>query len=627
MSYQSVFNSSTIDSNTIDNVTIVLDSNDLLSVGQISDSYITSLSGNKISLGTVGTIYGGTGLNSYSTGDILYASAPNVLSKLSIGSASQIITSNGTIPTWSAIPSPTTISLSDGTAASPSLNFINSTTTGLFLSAADTLAISAAGVLRASVSSSALTSTVPFLAPDGSLTAPSYSFASDTNTGIISGGIDTIAFIAGGSQKGYIASTSMGLVIPIYATSGAATTPSYTFTFSPTTGLYLIAAGQLGFTTNGTLRLTLSTTALTLTLPLLTAAGSVTAPSHSFSADTNTGMYNISADNLGFATGGVLRLTIGTTAITPTLPIAAQLGAVATPSYTFTGDLNTGIYSSLADNLDFATGGVQRLNISTTNVQAFNRIIAIDGGAAATPSVVFDSSRNTGIYSPGIDAMNLCAAGADAINITTASVEAKKNLVIPTGTVTTPSLSFTADSNTGMYSSAADTIDFTTGGTSRVTVSTSAVTSTIDIATPTLTLNGSKTICVAMPNYILCVGQNLTTTMTAQTFELDYAGTSIFNGWRLPVGFKYTHITISSDSDATSASRTYNFEIYDVTAATIRSSGSLTTAFMGNSNTILLTLTVNSSLPADSKTQLRVSVSAAQAAAAEFIVYMHGYPG
>lgn len=57
---------------------------------------------------------------------------------------------------------------------------------------------------------------------------------------------------------------------------------------------------------------------------------------------------------------------------TPTLGVASAtniicaLGAVGTPSHTFTGDLNTGMYSSAADTLDFATGGVRYISVSPT---------------------------------------------------------------------------------------------------------------------------------------------------------------------------------------------------------------------------------------------------------------------
>lgn len=51
---------------------------------------------------------GGTHQNSYTTGDFLYSSASNVLSKLGIGSAGQILRVSGGIPSWSTATYPTT---------------------------------------------------------------------------------------------------------------------------------------------------------------------------------------------------------------------------------------------------------------------------------------------------------------------------------------------------------------------------------------------------------------------------------------------------------------------------------------------------------------------------------------
>ena len=66
---------------------------------------------------TIDEIYGGTGNTAYSTGQILYASASNTLSKLSIGSTNQVLTVIGGIPSWedSTVPDLTT-STNFGTA-------------------------------------------------------------------------------------------------------------------------------------------------------------------------------------------------------------------------------------------------------------------------------------------------------------------------------------------------------------------------------------------------------------------------------------------------------------------------------------------------------------------------------
>jgi len=47
---------------------------------------------------------GGTNLSSYTTGDILYASATNILSRLGIGSANQVLKVIAGLPTWGGVP-------------------------------------------------------------------------------------------------------------------------------------------------------------------------------------------------------------------------------------------------------------------------------------------------------------------------------------------------------------------------------------------------------------------------------------------------------------------------------------------------------------------------------------------
>jgi hypothetical protein len=78
----------------------------------------------------IGTVYGGTGLTSYTTGDIIIASATNTLSKLAAVTSGYVLTSNGagTAPSWqvagggSSLPSQTgnagKLLTTDGTTAS-----------------------------------------------------------------------------------------------------------------------------------------------------------------------------------------------------------------------------------------------------------------------------------------------------------------------------------------------------------------------------------------------------------------------------------------------------------------------------------------------------------------------------
>jgi hypothetical protein len=58
----------------------------------------------------------------------------------------------------------------------------------------------------------------------------------------------------------------------------------------------------------------------------------------------------------------------GSQTVTTTGVISSALGAAATPSITFTGDLNTGIYSPGADQVAVATNGVERVKFGTSEV-------------------------------------------------------------------------------------------------------------------------------------------------------------------------------------------------------------------------------------------------------------------
>lgn len=85
---------------------------------------------------TVPTTAGGTGLTSYTAGDLLYYATGTALSQLAIGTANTVLTSSGTAPQWS-----TSITLSgNATAAAFIPSGATVPTNGMYLSAANTLA-------------------------------------------------------------------------------------------------------------------------------------------------------------------------------------------------------------------------------------------------------------------------------------------------------------------------------------------------------------------------------------------------------------------------------------------------------------------------------------------------------
>jgi hypothetical protein len=95
--------------------------------------------------------------------------------------------------------------------------------------------------------------------------------------------------------------------------------------------------------------------------------GTAAAPGLAFTSDLNTGLLRVGADQLAISTGGTSRLAVSTTAVSSTLAVDVPLGAVGTPSITFTGDLNTGIWSPAADTIAFSEGGAEAMRIDSSS--------------------------------------------------------------------------------------------------------------------------------------------------------------------------------------------------------------------------------------------------------------------
>jgi len=77
-----------------------------------------NVSGTVISLTTVPANLGGTGQSSYSVGNLLYATGSTTLSKLAIGTNSQVLKSNGTAPYWDLNPTYLPVVLHSGASTS-----------------------------------------------------------------------------------------------------------------------------------------------------------------------------------------------------------------------------------------------------------------------------------------------------------------------------------------------------------------------------------------------------------------------------------------------------------------------------------------------------------------------------
>jgi hypothetical protein len=262
------------------------------------------------------TTQGGTGLSSYTAGDLTYYASGTTFTKLGIGTAGQILTSSGTAPQWSTLTGVAVTTFSGGT-------------TGLTPNTATSGAITLAGTLITTNGGTGLSSytagdllyyaTGSVLSKLGigtsnyvltsSGTAPQYVAQSTLSVG-------TATNVAGGTagavpyQSGAGATTflSIGTAGQILTVNAGATAPQYVSSLTTAqggTGLTSFTAGDLVYFSTGT---TFTKLGIGTAGQVLTVNAGATAPQWSTTAAS-----------------GVTSISFGSTGLTPN---TASTGAV-----------------------------------------------------------------------------------------------------------------------------------------------------------------------------------------------------------------------------------------------------------------------------------------------------------
>ena len=248
-------------------------------------------------------------------------------------STANTASSNASAAVSTANAANSTANTASGNASTAVTTANNAVTTANTANSNSNTAVTTANAAAAAVANAVLYTTVANVAAIPGSPANNAAVEVTNSTGI-----ESFTPLSG-LPAGFIGSSGLSVRI-IYQTSGATWTWIQYFPNDPETRYLKLAGG-------------------TLTGTLAHPLGAAATPSITFTGDTNTGIYSPGADQVAISTNGTQRLTTDTAAVTSTLPIVHPLGAVGTPSITFTGDLNTGIYSPTADTLAFVEGGVE----------------------------------------------------------------------------------------------------------------------------------------------------------------------------------------------------------------------------------------------------------------------------
>ncbi len=278
---------------------------------------------------------------------------------------------------------------------------------------------------------------------------------------------------------------------------GSLSKPALAFSSDPDTGIYAIAAGQIGISTAGVRRWDVSTTEIDSTLPNRTASGTAAAPAWSFRTSTGDGMYRPNDGRVGIATSGINVASIQG-------QLVADTGSETVLALTATvNKLTSGDYRGILLDVD-ATGNVPGLDnrlvdlrtdtgtgLTTRAYVMDSGRIAADSGSTTAPGFTFVGDETTGFTAANPNQLSAVLGGTERLRIIETN-GAAQIWFSGNGTATDPNVSQFASSN-GMFFAGSNTVAFTTAGTERARFNGSGqfVMQTLgDATTPALALGG-----------------------------------------------------------------------------------------------------------------------------------------
>ena len=100
--------------------------------------------------------------------------------------------------------------------------------------------------------------------------------------------------------------------------------------------------------------------------------------------------------------------------------IAKASTDAGSPGYTFAGDLDTGLYHAGANTLGLTTGGTIRMSLTSGALSSQTTgggRIGIPNGSAAGPTFTFNDDPDTGMFRVGADTIGLSTGGSERVRI------------------------------------------------------------------------------------------------------------------------------------------------------------------------------------------------------------------
>lgn len=308
----------------------------------------------------------------------------------------------------------------------------------------DALAISVNGI-EVQYNTGGSTVVITLISGTGSAPTPSYSFAGHTDSGMYyDTGTSTIAFSLNGAKVFDI--NSGGVSQSKYlAGDGSVVSPSFSFTNHQDVGLlYHASDNGLGIAVSG-VEVQFNTSSHTELIRTLAQVGDSADPAYSFIGYAESGMYYTIADtaiNMSISNANVLKIKSDRT---QGPAYEANDGSFSLPGYGFKDHPGTGhFYDPINSSIATVVNGTIMKYESASTTQVLN-------GSNAAPSYSFELVPSTGMYYDSIGtALGFSNGGTTILALDSSKANATR-VIVDNGTNTAPGFSFQGEQSTGLY--------------------------------------------------------------------------------------------------------------------------------------------------------------------------------
>ena len=352
------------------------------------------VTGTVISLTTVPATLGGTGTGTVATGDLLYGSAANTWSKLTVGSAykSLVVNGAGTLPEWNAV------ALNQSGAVSGTLPEVNGGTNQSSYATGDTLYASAANTLSKLTGNTTVTK--KFLTQTGTGSASQAPAWGTVDGADVSGNI-----------SGQAGSVANALTAGTYLTSGGTFDGSVARTFavdatSANTVSKVVARDSSGNFSAGTITATLTGSATSAGAATNLAGGTANQIPYQTAAGTTSFITAASGTNyvLNY-TGTAFSWVAGTIS---GVPLGSNLSG-----------LSAGTYMTYSVGTTYNGSAAATLAVDATSANTASKVVARDASGNFAAGTI--TAALTGNASTATTATNVTGGAAGSLVYQTGS--------------------------------------------------------------------------------------------------------------------------------------------------------------------------------------------------------------